>query len=178
MPSATCNLTAAIPLDCLDAIGGIRTLWISTDFEYTGITADDTNGITALTGGTGSFYQVEVAKDVASFTETFTVSNTNGTAFFDQAVTIPVQHLSAAKRAQIQLLTYNRASRVVFEDNNGDFWFVGISRGCVVSSGTTVTGTAPGDATQYSFVLSAQEPEMTYKVQNLAALTGTTFVNA
>ena len=173
-----CNLTAAIALDCLDSIGGIKTLWVSTDFDYTSITAGATAGITALSGGTGDFYQIQVAKDVASFTETFNVSNTNGTAYFEQAVTIPVQHLSSAKRQQIQLLAYNRASRVVIEDNNGLYWLIGLTRGCVLSTGTTTTGTAVGDATQYSFVLTAQEPEMAYQVNTLASLTGTVFTNA
>ena len=173
-----CNLTSAIALDCLDAIGGIKTLWVSSDFDYTTFTAGATAGITALSGGTGSFYQIQVAKDVASFTETFNISNTNGTAFFTQEVTIPVQHLDSAKRQQIQLLTYNRASRCVFEDNQGLYWMVGLTRGCVVSTGTTTTGTAPGDATQYSFVLQGMEPEMAYQVNTLASFTGTTFVNA
>ena len=176
--STTCNLTAAIALDCLDAIGGIKTLWVSSDFETGTITAGATAGITSLAGATGTFYQIEVAKDVASFTETFNISNTNGTAFFTQEVTVPVQHLSSAKRAQIQLLAYNRASRVVFEDNNGLYWLVGATRGCVISTGTTTTGTAPGDATQYSFVLQAMEPAMTFQVSTLASLTGTSFVNA
>lgn len=172
-----CNLTAAIALDCLDAIGGVKNLWVSTDFEFTSITAGATSGITALTGGTGDFYQVELPKDTASITETFNVSQVNGTAFWDQAVTISVQHLSSAKRQQIQLLAYNRASRVVVEDNNGIYWLVGLTRGCTLTAGTTATGTAPGDATQYNFTLSAQEPEMMYQVENLAALTGVSFIN-
>jgi hypothetical protein len=176
--STTCNLSAAIALDCLDAIGGIKTLWVSSNFDFTTVTAGATAGITALTGGTGNFYQIQVAKDVASFTETFNISNTNGTAFFTQEVTIPVQHLSTAKRAQIQLLSYNRASRCVFEDNNGLYWIAGLTRGCVVSTGTTTTGTAPGDATQYSFVLQGMEPEMAFQVSTLASLTGTTFIDA
>ena len=174
----SCNLSAAIALDCLDAIGGIKTLWVSSDADLGTITSGATAGITSLSGATGTFYQIEVAKDTASFTETFTISNTNGTAFFQQEVTIPVQHLSSAKRAQIQLLAYNRASKVVFEDNNGLYWLVGATRGCVISSGTTTTGTAPGDATQYSFVLQAQEPEMAYQVSSLSSLTGVSFVNA
>jgi len=174
----SCNLTAAIALDCLDAIGGIKTLWVSSDADLGTITSGATAGVTSLSGATGTFYQIEVAKDTASFTETFTISNTNGTAFFQQEVTIPVQHLSSAKRAQIQLLAYNRASKVVFEDNNGLYWLVGATRGCVISSGTTTTGTAPGDATTYSFVLQALEPEMAYQVSDLASLTGITFVNA
>lgn len=174
----SCNLSAAIALDCLDAIGGIKTLWVSSDADLGTITAGATAGITSLSGATGTFYQIEVAKDTASFTETFNISNTNGTAFFQQEVTIPVQHLSSAKRAQIQLLAYNRASKVVFEDNNGLYWLVGATRGCVISTGTTTTGTAPGDATQYSFVLQAMEPEMAYQVASLSALTGVSFVNA
>ena len=174
----SCNLTSTISLDCLDQIGGIKTLYVSTNFDYTSVTAGATAGITALTGGTGTFYQIEVAKDTASFTETFNVSNQNGTAFFDQAVTIPVQHLSSEKRQQIQLLAYNRSSRCLFLDNNDKYWLVGLTRGCVLTTGTSMTGTAVGDMIGYNFVISSQEPEMAYQVQNLAALTGTTFVNA
>jgi len=172
-----CNLTAAIALDCLDSIGGVKNLWVSTDFEYATVTAGATSGITALSGATGAFYQIELPKDTASITETFNVSQVNGTAFFDQAVTISVQHLGSAKRAQIQLLAYNRASRVIVEDNNGVYWLLGLTRGCSLTAGTTATGTAPGDATQYNFTLSAQEPEMMFQVATLAAMTGCSFVN-
>ena len=176
---STCNLSGALPLDCLDQIGGIKTLWVSSNFDYTSVTAGATAGITAIAGGTGTFYQIEVAKDTASFTETFNISNANGTAFWTQEVTIPVQKLSSAKRAQIQLLAYNRASRCVFESNDGLYWMVGLTRGCVVSAGTSTTGSAVGDFAGYNgLVLQAMEPEMTYQVSSLASLTGCTFVNA
>jgi hypothetical protein len=173
-----CNLTGTIALDCLDSIGGVKTLWVGTDVELGTISAGATAGITSLSGATGSFYQIEVAKDVASFTETFTVSQTNGTAFFSQAVVIPVQHLSSAKRQQIQLLTYNRASKCVIEDNNGDYWLIGATRGCSVTTGSSMTGTAPGDMSGYNITITADEPEMAYQVSSLSALTGVTFVNA
>jgi hypothetical protein len=176
---STCNLSGALPLDCLDQIGGIKTLWVSSNFDYTTVTAGATAGITAIAGGTGDFYQIEVAKDTASFTETFNISNANGTAFWTQEVTIPVQKLSSAKRAQLQLLAYNRASRCVFEDNQGQYWIVGLTRGCVISAGTSTTGTAVGDFAGYNgLVLQGMEPEMTYQVSSLASLTGCTFINA
>jgi len=53
-----------------------------------------------------------------------------------------------------------------------------LSRGCTLTAGTTTSGSALGDASGYNFTLTAQEPEMMYQVENLAALTGTTFVNA
>ena len=173
-----CNLTAALAIDCLDNVGGIDTLWISTDFDYSSVTADSSNGITAVTGGTGSFYEFQLAKSGSSFTENFNISEENGTAFWEQTVTLNVQKLSSAKREQIQLLAYNRDSRVVVKDNNGVFWMIGLSRGANITSGTTVSGANVGEASQYTLTLAANEPEMMYQVQNLAALTGTTFVNA
>ena len=67
-----CQLTSAIALDCLDQIGGIKTVYVSTDFEYTSFTEGAT-GISAFSGATGNFYQFEVPKDTASYTSTFTV---------------------------------------------------------------------------------------------------------
>jgi hypothetical protein len=173
----SCQLSSAIALDCLDQIGGIKTVYISTDFEYTSFTEGAT-GISAFSGATGDFYQFEVPKDTASYTSTFTVSQTNGTAFFSQALTLNIQHLSTAKRNQIQLLTYNRASRVIFEDNNGAYWLVGLTRGCTVTAGSTVTGTAPGDAIQYTITLTADEPEMEYQLTSLAAIASAQIVYA
>ena len=177
--STTCNLTGAISLDCLDSISGIKTLWVSSDFDYTSVTAGATAGITSIVGGTGTFYQIDVAKDTASFQEVFNVSNANGTAFWTQEVTIPVQRMSSSKRAQLQLLAYNRASRCVFEDNNGLYWITGLTRGCVISAGNSTTGQNPGDFSGYNgLVLQGMEPEMTYQVSSLSALTGCSFVNA
>ena len=172
-----CLISSTLPLDCLDQIGGISQVWVSTNFNYTSFVAGVT-GISSLTGGTGAFYGFGVAKDTASFTETFTISNTNGTAFFDQAITIPIQRLSQARRNTLLLLAYARNSRVVFRDNNNKLWIVGLTRGCVVQSGTTTTGTAPGDATQYSIVLQGQEPEMIFELTSLASLSGCQFFNA
>lgn len=173
-----CNLTAALAIDCLDQIGGLNTVWISTDFEYDSVTADNSDGITAVTGGAGSFYEFQLAKSGSSFTENFNISEENGTAFWEQTVTINVQKLSSAKREQLQLLSYSRNSRVVIEDNNGIYWLLGLERGANIVSGTTVSGANVGEASQYTITLSSNEPEMMYQVQNLAALTGTTFVNA
>jgi hypothetical protein len=131
-----------------------------------------------MTGTTGSFFEYELPKDTASFTETFNISNTNGTAFYDQAITINVQKLSAEKRNQLLLLSRNRDIKVIFQDNNDNYWLMGKTRGGVISAGTSVTGVAPGDANQYSITISAQEPDMAYELTSLSALSGFTIVTA
>jgi hypothetical protein len=173
-----CNLTSAIALDCIDSIGGVKAAYIGVNIVIASTSYDANNEITGLTGTTGAFYQYELPKDTATFTETFNISNTNGTAFYDQALTINLQKLSAEKRNQLLLLSRNRDIKVIFQDNNDNYWLVGKDRGGVISAGTSVTGTAPGDANQYSITISAQEPEMAYQITGLAALSGISVVTA
>ena len=79
--------------------------------------------------------------------------------------------MTAAKRNEILLVARNRNLKVIFEDNNGKYWLMGLTRGAVVSAGTSVTGTAVGDLNGYTLTLTAQEPEMAYEVQSTPAVT-------
>lgn len=173
-----CKINSAIALDCIDSIGGVKAAYIGVDVDIASATYGVDGEITGLTGTTGAFYQYELPKDTASFTETFNISNTNGTAFYDQALTINLQKLSAEKRNQLLLLSRNRDIKVIFQDNNDNFWLMGKDRGGVISAGTAVTGTAPGDANQYSITISAQEPDMAYQLTSLSVLSGITVVTA
>ena len=173
-----CQLTSAIALDCIDSIGGVKAAYVGVNVAFGTVTYDVNNQITGITGATGAFYQYELPKDTASFTETFNISNTNGTAFYDQALTINIQKLSAEKRNQLLLLSRNRDIKVIFQDNNDNYWLMGKDRGGVISAGTSVTGVAPGDANQYSITISAQEPNMAYELISLAAISGVSIVTA
>jgi hypothetical protein len=76
------------------------------------------------------------------------------------------------------LLSRNRDLKIIFEDNNGLFWLVGMTRGAVISAGSSVTGTAPGDANQYALTATAQEPAMAYQIDSLSSLHGFTITSA
>jgi hypothetical protein len=173
-----CNLTSAIALDCIDSIGGVKAAYIGVNIDIASVSYSADNEITGLTGTTGAFYQYELPKDTASFTETFNISNVNGTAFYDQALTINLQKLTAEKRNQLLLLSRNRDIKVIFQDNNDNYWLLGKDRGGVISAGTSVTGVAPGDANQYSITISAQEPDMAYQITSLSVISGITIVTA
>jgi hypothetical protein len=68
-----CNITSALALDCIDSIGGVKTAYVGTNIVFTSETYDGDNMITGATGS-GTFYQYELAKNTASFTETFNIS--------------------------------------------------------------------------------------------------------
>ena len=158
----SCYLTSGITLDCMDSLGGVKTAWVlgGTISSYT---IDGTDEITGLTG-TGTFYKFELPKDTANYVETDTVAPANGTVFYAQALTMQFHKRETAKRNQIKLLAKNRDLKVVFEDNNGKYWFVGLTRGAQMTAGTSNTGTNPGDANNYSITLTADEPAPAYEL--------------
>jgi len=151
-----CNITSAIALNCMDSVGGINLAYILAG-EITSTTQLD-GEITEITG-TGNFYQFELAKDTAFFSEAVTVSNTAGSVFYSGELTIVLQKMSAAKRNQILLLAANRELRIVFVDNNNLTYIMGLTRGAVISSGNIATGTALGDLNGATLVFTSQEPQ-------------------
>jgi len=173
----SCLITSGLALDCIDSLGGIKAAYVSVNAVFTTVTYATDNLITGATG-TGTFFEYELPKDTASYTETFNVSETNGTFFAAQALTMNLQKLSSDKRNELLLLARNRDIKVLFEDNNGSFWLMGLTRGGTVTAGTAVTGTAPGDANQYSLTITANEPNLAFEVEGLAALHGFTITNA
>ena len=175
-----CNITSGIALDCMDSIGGIKVAYLGINLSWTSFTYGTNSIIVGATGAgvTQSFYEYELPKDTGSITETFNISNTNGTAFYSQALTINLQKLDAAKRAQLLLLSRNRNITMIVVDNNDKIWMLGQTRGGVLTQGTSVTGVAPGDANQYSITITADEPAMMYEVQSLAVFSGISFVSA
>jgi len=160
----SCNITAGFSLDCRDSQGGIEYIYIANGnpadgFTASGGTVSNWGGLTA-----SSWFKFETPKQASSFTETITVSEENGTVFYDQQVTIVFTKLTAEKRNQIALLAKNRKLAVVVKDGNGRFWSVGISRGAHLLSGTNQTGQTYSDLNGVSIVLQGLEPDPTYAV--------------
>ena len=169
----SCALTSAISLGCIDAVAGIKVAYIGVDVEVTAASYDADNQITGLTGS-GTMYEYQLPKDTANFVETGTISNTNGTAFYSQAFTFNLQKLSADKRNQLLLLSRNRDIKIIFEDNNGQLWFMGKDRGGVTTSMTANSGTAPGDAQNYVVTITSDEPDSVYALDALTSINGIT----
>jgi hypothetical protein len=165
----SCALTYAIPLDCISSIGGLKgNIYLGVDVNFGTLTYSNTTGeiqaISGATGDTGSMYEFQVAKDVAHFNETWAVSNTNGTAHFTQALSFNLQKMSPDKRNQLNLLVRNRNIKAIFEDNNGVYWVIGLTRGAVTTAGTAASGTAVGDLNGYTITLTADEPNPAYAI--------------
>jgi hypothetical protein len=172
-----CLLNAALPLDCMNALGGLKVAYFLAG-EITA-TTEVAGEITLLTG-TGSFYEYQLAKDTAFYSESINVSNVNGTVFYQGELTIVLQKMEAAKRNQILLLAQNRDLRIAFVDNNDVTYIMGLTRGSVMSAGTAATGTAVADLNGYTLTFQSQEPQSAGILSDTLAnsVSGITIVNA
>jgi hypothetical protein len=152
-----CNITQAIPLDCMSALGGVDTIYVfaGTNFDVQTVTA----GEVTLAGGAGDFYQYKFAKDTAKLTETATVSNANGTVFYTTELSVNISKRDVTKRNEFLLLAKNREIRVIAKDNMGQFWLLGNTRGAVLSTMVGEGGQAIGDMNGYTFTFQSMEAD-------------------
>ncbi len=162
-----CDITSGFTLDCNDSNGGIEKIFIANGpvqsiAETQGLISAITVGGSALTPS--DFFAFEVPRQTSSFTETINVSNENGTVFYDQALTMILNKMEAAKRDQILLLSQNNEMVVVFKDNNDKYFSVGIQRGAYMTAGTSVSGVAYGDRNGYELTFSGMEEQPAFEV--------------
>lgn len=164
---ACSNLTGNITLDCNDSNGGIDKIFIANGpvesiTEAAGVITAITVGGSALVPG--DFFEFEVPRQTSSFTETINVSQENATVFYDQALTMVFNKMEAAKRDQILLMAQATNMVVVFKDNNGKFFSVGVEKGAYMTAGSAVSGTTYGDRNGYEITISGAEPSPSYEV--------------
>jgi hypothetical protein len=153
MSYSSCYQTASLNLGCASNVGGIKVAYLVAG-EITGVTYNGTQEITGITG-TGNIYTYEVQKQTSSLTETINSSLENGTLFYQQDVVLNFHKMDQDKRNQVKLMAQNRGLHAFVEDNNGTIWYLGGDfDGGYLSAGSGVSGTAFGDANQYSITLS------------------------
>ena len=164
---ACSNLTAGFLNLCNDSTGGIQKIFIGNG-PVESIT--ETAGvITAITVGGSAmvpsdFFIFETPRQTSSITETTTVSQENGTLFFDQQLTMVFNKMEADKRNELLLMAQATNMVVVAKDENGKYWSIGVEKGAFMVSGSSTTGTAYGDRNGYEIVVGGLESSPVYEV--------------
>ena len=153
----SCDISLGRIEPCKDSIGGLRSIYFVNWGDATGYTYDVTNtDVIDAVAGTPVAYKYDL-KGTSSFEQTITSSRENGTTYFEQSLNLTLKKLSIVDHKQIKLLSYGRP-QVLVEDNNGNIFYCGLTKGMEVSGGTIVTGAAMGDMSGYTLTLSGQEP--------------------
>lgn len=160
-----CALTQGYVLDCKDSLGGITEVLFIASQDVTAYT-EASGVITAITKAAGKrFYKYELVKATSSFVENINASVENGTVFYQQELTIILNKLQANTRNEILLLAKNLLDCIV-KDNNGKYWFLGLTKGLDITGGSSGSGTAEGDRSGYTLTFTGKEPALAPEVSS------------
>lgn len=157
-----CNLTTGFTLDCREAIGGVKSVYIGVATGLN-ISATTTNGLASqvrVTNASGvvqftlsaatnlttaPMYEFQQPRQSAVITETGNFSEENGTVFYSQVLTFFINRLQAQDLNNLKLLGQNQKLVVIVKDNNDNYFLLGNEGGAIVTNSTSSTGTAFGD---------------------------------
>lgn len=154
-----CDISLGRAEQCKNSIGGLRAVYFINWGDATTVTYSATAGqedvITAL-GGTPTGYKYEL-KGSSTFEQTVTSSRENGITFVDQKLSLSLKKLSIADNKQLKLLAYGRP-QIIVEDNNGNFFMAGLTKGMDLVTATISSGAAMADMSGYKMEFQGMEP--------------------
>jgi hypothetical protein len=149
-----CDISLGRIEQCKDSNGGLAAVYFINFGDATSYTIVE-DEITAVLGSP-SAYKYEL-KGTSTFTQTVTSSRENGTTFVDQIVSLSLKKLTSADHKQLKLLSFGRP-QVIIEDNNGNRFLAGLTKGVDLTSNVISTGAALGDASGYQIEMQGMEP--------------------
>ena len=161
-----CDITRGRLIDCKDTIGGLKAIFICKAYNNN-IEAVATIATTEMTtagfatwsaqsGSATTVFKYDLVPNLSSMTVNVNSDNANGTAFFEQTLSVVLQKIDHDTTNELRLMAYSRA-QIFVQDQNDNVFLLGMNNGCHVSGGTVITGTAMGDQNGYTIEWGAQE---------------------
>ena len=147
--------TTGRALQCKDALGGIREVYIR-QYAGTGGFAQPSSGAISDAAEALTFPQFEMQAGSSSFTQTVNASTENGSVHYSQVLSLSFNKMRQADVAEIADLNRARLS-VIVRDKNDNYWVMGHANGCEVTGGTFVSGQAVGDLNGCTVEITAME---------------------
>lgn len=164
-----CNITHGRVEPCKDAMAGLRNIYfINQDvdpayifketFFGSGLWIPDSapdEDIEALNYIT-HLYKFELKSNENVYDQEIVSSREAGTTFFRQTLTIKLKKQDVATHLAVKTLAYAKP-RIVVENNEGQFFLMGMFRGADLTAGSINNGGNMGDFTGYSLTFTAEE---------------------
>lgn len=154
-----CNIaTGRKEVTCKENLGGIKNVYL---FNYVkemyGEVTEDGGLITAYSTGADVF-KIELQGTGNSFDEAGEVSRENGTVLYGQTLTIALKQQDPLTKDFLNTLGKGRPHAII-EDYNNTFRLAGIENGLDAQI-STASGSAMGDLSGYTIVLTGQERDL------------------
>ena len=162
-----CLITLGRSEPCKDSLAGLRNVYfINEDITSSFIYKETSPGVYAVDDYFGEaieyvnfvqyLYKFELKSNENVYDQEIVSSRENGTTFFRQTLTIKLKKQDATTHKEVKLLAYSRP-HVLVENNNGQFFVMGLFRGADLTAGSINNGGALGDFNGYSLTFVAEE---------------------
>tara|TARA_R100001594_G_scaffold35418_1_gene64798 strand:+ start:919 stop:1515 length:597 start_codon:yes stop_codon:yes gene_type:complete len=163
-----CNLTRGRLVDCKDSIGGLKAIFMCKAFNNnieqvatisnTEMTDAGFDVWSAQESNKTIVFKYDLVPSLSSMTVNVNSDNANGTAFFEQTLSVTLQKIDHDMTNELRLMAYSRA-QIFVQDSMDNVYLLGMVNGCHVTGGTVVTGAGKGDMSGYTIEWAAQENE-------------------
>ena len=162
---------SGIGLACDTNVGGLIEVYIANKGDVASVALDETsNKIKTITmTDTAKFKKYSFRRGSSSFTSTLNVDDTNGINYVQTDLALVFAKMDTPKRIEIAALSLGELV-VIVKDCNGLYWYMGYNEAVQASAGGAQSGTARGDANNYTITLTDYSPSYLYEVDP-AALT-------
>ena len=177
-----CDITRGRLIDCKDAIGGLKAIYICKAYNnnieqvatITGTEMTDAgfNTWSAQVAAKTIVYKYDLVQNLSSMTVNLNSDNATGTAFFEQTLSVTLQKIDHDMTNELGLMAYTR-SQIFVQDSMDNVFLLGLINGCHATGGTVVTGAAKGDMSGYTIEWAAQENDALIQIPASAGPTTT-----
>lgn len=173
MANCTSYTLKGLNAGCKDSVGGVAKVWLA-DFSEVNWTIDSSTHL-ATPDATTAFKVYNLRRGAASMTSTLTV-NENAGSYFTTEVAMNFLKMENAKRLEVMAMLMGQATGVV-KDRNGKYWAIGVENPLEGSAGTGETGTAAGDANQYTVTISVDDAELPREITDSTTIAALEAIN-
>jgi len=166
----SCEILIGRTETCKDSLGGLKNVYFFNE-EPTVTYYTDTSDISLppiistgpmyhdmikLIFGVGALYKFELKANENSYVENVLSDRSNGTTVYQQVLNIKLKKQDSTTHKYLKLLAYGKV-RVVVENNNNQFFLMGLKFGAEVTGGTITSGGALQDHNGYTLTLTSDE---------------------
>ena len=150
------SLTGGISKGCGNNMGGVSAIYVTELSNITGYT--QSGGTVSSINMTGSFYEFEFNRNTSLFEENQPINIENGSAYYEQRVTLVIPKRDVEKRNILKTLAQKELA-IIVRDGNDILWLIGEDNGALLTESTSGSGQAKADGSKYSLVFVAEELE-------------------
>ena len=155
-----CLINAGRLVECKDAIGGLKRIYLANFIEDYAFTLDTNAGTLNQVDELPAtvVFEYDLRPDLSGLTVNIGADSATGTTSFEQVLAFTLQQVKIKDAEQIQAMAQGQLMAFCL-DNNDNVWACGLRHGMDVTAGVVQTGATRTELTGIQLTLTGIEPD-------------------